>query len=158
MTDDSERSDALADELIEATRDKYRAPGAIFYLDALEALRSIAGALNRKGVPSDTIVRILRDCAVSWEDELPVNRDHQVTVEPGPKEGDAAREALAVQLRRMERLAALRPDDLRLSQACETVRAELAALDQGGAIDGAEAMARLAGMLCDYVHDDEVPF
>ena len=103
-------------------------------------------------------MRILRDCAVSWEDELLVDRDHQVTVEPGPKKGDAAREALAEQLRRMERLVQLRPDDHRLSQACETVRAELAALDQGGAIDRVEAMVRLAGMLCDYVDDDEVPF
>jgi hypothetical protein len=162
MTDDSTRSIALADELIEATRAKHRAPGAIFYSDALHALNSVAGALHRKGVPTDTVVRILRDSAVSLEHDLLLefggHPDHQVTVEPGPKKGDAAREALAEQLRRMERWVQLRQDDHRLSQACETLRAELAALDQGGAIDRAEAMVRLAGMLSDYAHDAELPF
>jgi hypothetical protein len=160
MTYDRERCLALADELIEAARDRHRAPGTIFYSDAVEVFESIAAQLHRKKVPAATVATIMRGCAASFGVlvQYPWDRDHQVTVEPGPTNGDGVREALLGQLRRMEQLVEQRPGHLRLSQACETVRAELVALDQGGAIDRAEAMVRLAGMICDYMPVDEVFF
>jgi hypothetical protein len=160
MVHDRERCLALADELIEAARDRHRAPGTIFYSDAVEVFDSIAAQLHRKKVPAATVATIMRGCAASFGVlvQYPWDRDHQVTVEPGPTNGDGVREALLGQLRRMEQLVEQRPGHLRLSQACETVRAELVALDQGGAIDRAEAMVRLAGMICDYMPVDEVFF
>jgi hypothetical protein len=160
MVHDRERCLALADELIEAARDRHRAPGTIFYSDAVEVFESIAAQLHRKKVPAATVATIMRGCAASFGVlvQYPWDRDHQVTVEPGPTNGDGVREALLGQLRRMEQLVEQRQGNLRLSQACETVRAELVALDQGGAIDRAEAMVRLAGMICDYMPVDEVFF
>ena len=145
----------LADKLIDAARTEDREPGAIFSSDVKTALVSIALQLHRRGVPLLTTATMMRDCASSLEvDEwwLPPSQDRQLTV-------DAAREALVEQLRRMESLVQRRQDDHRLSQACETVRAELAALDEGGAIDRAEAMVRVARVLCDTCEADwEPPF
>jgi hypothetical protein len=146
----------LADELIDAARNEDREPGTIFSSDVKTALVSIALQLHRRGVPLLTTATMMRDCARSLEVDQwwlpPEGQDRQLTV-------NAAREALVEQLRRMESLVQRRQDDHRLPQACETVRAELAALDEGGGIDRAEAMVRLAGMLCDaYVAEDEVPF
>ena len=161
MAHDRERCLALADELIEAARDRHRAPGTIFYSDAVEVFDSIAAQLHRKKVPAATVATIMRGCAASFGVlvQYPWDRDHQVTVEPGPTNGDGVREALVDQLRRMEQLAVGRRDGHRMSEACEAVRAEVAALDQGGAIDRAEAMVRLARMLCDTCEAEyEVPF
>jgi hypothetical protein len=158
MDHDRERCLALADDLIEAARDRHRAPGTIFYSDAVEVFDSIAAQLHRKKVPAATVATIMRGCAASFGVlvQYPWDRDHQVTVEPGPTHGDGVREALVDQLRRMEQLAIGRRD---LYEVCETVRAEVAALDQGGAIDRAEAMLRLARMLCDICEaENEIPF
>jgi hypothetical protein len=93
---DDDRCFALANELIEAARDKHRAPGAIFYSDVMRAIRPIADALHQKRVPFATVATIMRDCATSFERELLVElewyQNRKVTPEFGPPRGGKPRE------------------------------------------------------------------
>jgi hypothetical protein len=62
---------------------------------------------------------------------------------------DDARKQLVRALGHMERLVWRRPPNHRLSEACEVVRAEIVAFDEGGPVDRAEAVTVLAQLIAD---------
>jgi hypothetical protein len=60
-----------------------------------------------------------------------------------------ARKQLVRALGHMEQLVWQQPTNHRLSEACEVVRAEIVAFDQGGPSDRAEAVTVLARLIAD---------